>query len=171
MTHIILFLFVICWVCPVFGETFQWVDEGGRVHFADDFTKIPEKYRAGTVRIENEDRKISTDEKQMKGEDDNVKDWLGRGEDYWRKRVAEVKNNLKSLLDKSEDLRIKHDELTTRYNDSRTSVERAAIKNERDQIRQEIEKNKAEIEEMRKVLEKKIPEEAELYRAKPEWIK
>ncbi len=31
-----------------FGEMYQWVDEKGTLHFADDLTKVPEKYRSST---------------------------------------------------------------------------------------------------------------------------
>ena len=173
MIPIILILLTVYWAYPAFGETFQWVDDCGGVHFVDDFTKIPEKYQPSSLKVETEgqDRKVSTEENQVKGNDGNVRDRLGRGEDYWKERVAETKNRIKLLLDKSEDLRVKYNELATRYNDSKSSVERAAIRNEREQVRQEMEKNRSEIEETRNILEKKIPEEADLYKAKPEWIK
>ncbi len=33
------------WMAPCYGELYQWVDEKGTLHFADDLTKVPEKYR------------------------------------------------------------------------------------------------------------------------------
>jgi len=42
------FLFVILLVVagsPAYAEMYKWVDEKGTVHFTDDFSKIPEKYR------------------------------------------------------------------------------------------------------------------------------
>lgn len=36
-----------------FGQMYKWVDEKGTVHFTDDLSKIPEKYRA-----EAESRKV-----------------------------------------------------------------------------------------------------------------
>jgi clan AA aspartic protease (TIGR02281 family) len=30
---------------PCYGEMYKWVDEKGTVHFADDLSKVPEKYR------------------------------------------------------------------------------------------------------------------------------
>ena len=32
-------------VSPCYGEMYKWVDEKGTVHFTDDLSKIPEKYR------------------------------------------------------------------------------------------------------------------------------
>lgn len=43
------FLFVILLVvmgCPAYAEMFKWVDEKGTVHFTDDLSNIPEKYRS-----------------------------------------------------------------------------------------------------------------------------
>jgi hypothetical protein len=34
-----------------------------------------------------------------------------------------------------------------------------------------MDQSKIEIEEAKNMIEKKIPEEAELYKAKPEWVK
>jgi len=43
---LILFIIVlIAWSSPGFGEMYKWVDEKGTVHFADDLSKIPEKFR------------------------------------------------------------------------------------------------------------------------------
>jgi hypothetical protein len=61
--------------------------------------------------------------------------------------------------------------LTTKYNDSKSSVERGSLRVERDQIKLEIDQNQAEIEATRIMLEKRIPEEADLFGAKPEWVK
>ncbi len=40
----LLFLLVF-WVVPCYGEMYKWVDEKGTVHFTDDLSKIPERYR------------------------------------------------------------------------------------------------------------------------------
>ncbi len=37
--------FFIFFVLPCYGEMYKWVDEKGTVHFTDDLTKIPERYR------------------------------------------------------------------------------------------------------------------------------
>jgi hypothetical protein len=61
--------------------------------------------------------------------------------------------------------------LTEKFNDSRSSSERVGIRKEREQVKNEMDQYKVQIEEVKDMLEKKIPEEAELYRAKPEWLK
>ncbi len=38
-------LILILLISPAYGEMYKWVDEKGTLHFADDLSKIPEKYR------------------------------------------------------------------------------------------------------------------------------
>ena len=43
-----LFSFLILFIClvvPCYGEIYTWVDEKGTLHFADDLSKVPERYR------------------------------------------------------------------------------------------------------------------------------
>ena len=173
MAYISSILLVFCLTLSAFAETYRWVDDQGGVHFSDDPLKIPERYRSSTMKVEGEsqDPHRKADEIQNKGTEAEFKDMLGRGASYWRGRVAEAKNKMRSLQETGEGLRVKYNELSTRFNGSKDLAERATIRSERDEVRQEIEKNRAEMEEAKNFLEKKIPEEAELYRAKPEWIK
>ncbi len=173
MIRIALILSIIFCGSSSFAQIYKWVDEDGGVHYADDFTKVPEKYRRDMMKVEGVDlgQGRGGNESVPKNKEDNYKDRLGRGEDYWRRRVDEAKDRMKSLQEKGESLRLKYNELTTRYNETRSSVERAGLRNERDQTKQEMDKNKVDVEEVKKNLEKKIPEEAEFYKAKPEWMK
>jgi hypothetical protein len=61
--------------------------------------------------------------------------------------------------------------LTEKLNDSKSSLERANFRKERDQVKTEMDQYKIQIEEAKNMLEKKIPEEAEFDKAKPEWVK
>ncbi len=46
MKIVILFIVIlIVFVSPGYGEMYKWVDEKGTLHFADDLSKVPEKYR------------------------------------------------------------------------------------------------------------------------------
>jgi hypothetical protein len=173
MIRITLFLLIIIYSSSSFAQIYRWVDEHGGVHYADDFSRIPEKYQRNMMKVEGLDPTQSRvgNESQQTNKEENYKDRLGRGEDYWRERINESKDRLKSLQEKGEKLRVKYNELTTRYNESRTSVERAQLRSERDQTKQEMDENKAEVEEVKKTIEKKIPEEAEFYKAKAEWMK
>ena len=110
-------------------------------------------------------------ESTPKRKEETYKDRLGRGEDYWKGRVEEWRKKLRELQDRLEILRAKYNELTERFNDSKSTAERGNLRKERDQIKNEMDQRKIQIEEAKNMLEKKIPEEAELYKAKPEWVK
>jgi predicted nucleic acid-binding Zn-ribbon protein len=157
-----------------FAQVYKWVDEKGVVHFTDDIIQIPEKYRPTVERIgvteETADTK-SEGELSPKKKEDSYRDRLGRGEEYWKARVEEWEKKLRILQEKIENLRIKYNELTEKFNGSKSSVERISIRKERDQIKNEMDQYKVQIEEVKNMLEKRIPEEAELYKAKPEWVK
>ena len=169
---IILFILFISGIC--FAEVYRWVDEKGAVHFTDDITQVPERYRSKTEEIGSSEEK---EEAKPEGEatpgkkEETYKDQLGRGEDYWKGRVVEWKQKLREQEDKLEALRVKYNGLTERFNDSRSTAERGNLRRERDQVKKEMDQSRIQIEDAKNMLEKKIPEEAELYKAKPEWIK
>jgi Domain of unknown function (DUF4124) len=156
------------------AEVYKWVDEKGVVYFTDDITQIPERYRPSAKKIESSEAPGETKgdgESTPKRKEDTYKDRLGRGEDYWKGLMEDWKKKLKELQDNSEILRKKYNELTEKYNDSKSTVERGTIRKDRDLVKNEMDQNKIQIEEAKNMIEKKIPEEAELYKAKPEWLK
>jgi SMC interacting uncharacterized protein involved in chromosome segregation len=169
---IILFILFISEIC--LAEVYRWVDEKGAVHFTDDITQVPERYRSRTEEIglpeEREERKPEGEATPRKKEE-TYKDQLGRGEDYWKGRVGEWRQKLREQEDKLEVLRVKYNGLTEKFNDSKSPAERGNLRRERDQVKKEMDQSKIQIEDAKSMLEKKIPEEAELYKAKPEWIK
>ncbi len=171
LTLILLFLFT---ATLSYAQVYKWVDEKGIVHFTDDITQIPEKYRRTVQEVEVKEEKIETKEEgeaPQKKQADSYKDRLGRGEEYWKGRVEESRKKLQSLQEKVESLRLKYNELTEKFNTSKSSAERAMIRNDREQIKNQMDELRVQIGEAKEMLEKKIPEEASLYRAKPEWIK
>jgi chromosome segregation ATPase len=171
-TFLLLFLFAV----PLsYAQVYKWVDEKGIVHFTDDITQIPEKYRRVIEEREATEEKIDTKKEEPqatpKKQTDSYKDRLGRGEEYWKGRVDESRKKLQSQQEKVESLRLKYNDLTEKFNTSRSSAERATIRNDREQIKNQMDELRAQIEETREMLERKIPEEASLYGAKPEWVK
>jgi chromosome segregation ATPase len=156
------------------AQVYKWVDEKGIVHFTDDITQIPEKYRRAIEKREATEEKIET--KKEEGQETSkkqtdYKDRLGRGEEYWKGRVEQSRKKLQSLQEKVESLRLKYNELTEKFNTSKSSAERAMIRNDREQIKDQMDELRAQIGETREMLERKIPEEASLYGAKPEWVR
>jgi len=157
-----------------FAEVYKWVDDREDIHFTDDFMQVPEKYRKTTERIgvkEEGDETKTEGEPSAKIKEAPYRDRLGRGEEYWRAEVEEWEKKLKALNEKVEILRIKYNELTGKHNDSRSPAARMAIRREREQVKNEMDQYKTQIGEAEEMLGKKIPEEAELYKAKQEWIK
>ena len=156
-----------------FAEVYRWVDDKGVVYFTDDITLIPEKYRPKAERMGLPEGK---DETKVEGEspqkkEEPYRDRLGRGEDYWKGKVEEWRGKLRESQVKLEALRVRYNALTERFNDSKSSAERANIRKEREQVKSEMDQLNVQIEEAKEMLEKKIPEEADLYKAKPEWVK
>jgi len=156
-----------------FAEVYKWVDDKGVVHFTDDIIQVPEKYRPKAEPMglseDKEITKLGAESPQKK--DESYRDRLGRGQDYWKGRVEEWRRKLSEAQGKLEALRVKYNDLTQKFNDSKSTAERSNIRKERDQIKSEMDQSKIQIEEAKEMLEKKIPEEADLYKAKPEWVK
>jgi len=172
-TLIVIFLFLLA-AAFSHAQVYKWVDEQGVVHFTDDLSQIPEKHRKAMERREEPEEKTEVKREgqpPQKKELDSYKDRLGRGEEYWKARVEESRKRLESLNEKVESLRLKYNELTERFNTSKSSAERAMIRNEREQIKNQMDEVRAQIAETKEMLQKKIPEEASLYKAKPEWVK
>ncbi len=171
---ILFFLFTLFISGNCFAEVYKWVDEGGVVHFTDDISQVPEKYRPKIESIgspeEREETKVEGEEGPKKKEE-TYTDQSGRGEDYWKGRVAEWRQKLREQQDKLEGLIVKYNGLTEKFNESRSTAERGIVRKQRDQVKAEMDQTKGQIDEARNMLEKKIPEEAELYKAKPEWVR
>lgn len=158
-----------------FAEIYKWVDEKGEVHFTDDMTQVPEKYRPKAEEI----RSSGPGNEETKGEGEITpkikegiyKDQSGRGEDYWKGRVEEWRRKLEEQQDRMQALQVKYNQLIMRFNESKSSIERGDIRKESEQVKNEMDQCRIQIQEARDMIEKKIPEEGELYKAKPEWVK
>mgnify|MGYP006270071921 FL=1 len=59
------FFIVIVLVSPSYGEMYKWVDEKGTVHFTDDVSTIPEKFRQDVEERESP-KKTATPETKEK---------------------------------------------------------------------------------------------------------
>ncbi len=158
---------------PSSAEVYKWVDEKGRFHFTDDATQIPVQFRPTMEKMEAMEEKgeIKVGSPASAKTEEPHGDRLGRDEAYWKARVGEWDKKLKVLQEKVETLRNKYNELTERHNDSKVRAERMGILKDRERVKADMDQYRAQIEEARDMLEKKIPEEAELDGAKPEWLR
>jgi len=174
-TLFLLLVFFAVQVIPSFAAVYKWTDEKGVVHFTDDYNQIPQERRA---KVEKDERAYE-ESVEKKGpasitrdkEEAASKDRAGRGEDYWRDRVREWNQKLKSSQEKIEALRARYNELTDKVNESKSSAERLNLRRERDQIKKEMDDHRLKVEEAKMMIEKKLPEEAALFKANPEWVK
>ncbi len=164
-----------------FAEVYKWVDEKGVVHFTDDFIQIPEKYRPQVEKLGISEERVETkieseslskkEVEKTQPREDIYRDRIGKGEEYWKTRIEEWRKKLRDSQERVDRLRVKYNELTEKFNESKSSAERINLRKERDQIKNEMDRYKTQIEEAKYMLEKKIPEEAEIFKAKPAWIK
>jgi hypothetical protein len=159
-----------------FAEVYKWVDEKGVSHFTDDIMQVPERNRNKLEITESPEEAVKEEPQEdrgatLKGKEETQGDRLGRGESYWKGRVEEWKNKLRERQDQLETLRTKYNDIVMRHNESKNVAERLNLRKERDQVKNEMDQCKVQIEEAKEMLEKKIPEEADLYKARPEWVK
>ena len=73
--------------------------------------------------------------------------------------------------EKEQAFRVRFNELTEKINSSKGQTERYQLRQERDQVKTEMDQQRVQIEEAKKMLEKTLPEEAALFRARPEWLR
>lgn len=156
------------------AEVYQWIDEKVVFHFTDNILQVPESYRAESRRIDLLEEKSSIDinmGSQDKNKEEPLKDSLGRGEEYWKGKIREWKAKLLELQNRLETLRSKYNDLTEKFNDSRNWVERGNLRKLRGEIKKEMDLCRAQISEAKNMIERRIPEEAELFKASTEWLK
>jgi len=154
------------------AQVYKWLDEKGVLHFTDDMMQVPERYRSQIEKMGlPEEKAEKKKEEEPKKKEESYRDRLGRGEAYWKAQVEEWNKKMAEVQARLNGLRTKYNELTEKFNDSKSTVERTNLRKERDYIKAEIDRCKNQIEEAKFMLEKKIPEEAEIFRAKQEWIK
>jgi chromosome segregation ATPase len=157
-----------------YAQVYKWVDEKRIVHFTDDITQIPEKYRRAIEEREVTEEKIETKEEGGAPQRRNKRIAtrpVGKRRRILESKSRRIEEKLESLQEKVEALRLKYNELTEKFNASKSSAERAMIRNNREQIKTQMDELRVQIGETKEILEKKIPEEASLYKAKPEWVK
>jgi hypothetical protein len=167
------------------AQVYKWKDDKGVVHFTDDPGRIPEKYqgKAQTGPVESppapppqapsspQSVPPRTAPTPAAKAGDGYRDSAGRDESYWKDRVDQWKKNLASAQEKEQALRLRYNELTERANSTKNQGEKYQLRQERDQVKVEIDQQRIKIEEAKKMLEKTIPEEAGLFKAKPEWVR
>ena len=163
-------------------EIYRWVDEKGTVHFADDFTLVPEKYRGQIQRRTPSEKPSPQPTRPPIGPEatgptaeptPEKKDLLGRGEDWWRAKMKEWNDKLQNAQKNYDlvysDLRQKEKELA----DAKFKPDslKRKLKAEIKELEVKVKDRERERNEAKNMVEKVLPKEAEDYKADPAWLK
>jgi hypothetical protein len=163
-------------------EIYRWVDEKGTVHFADDFTLVPEKYRDQIQkRKPSEKPSPSPARPPMRPEASGPtaestpqkKDLLGRGEEWWRAKMKEWNDKLSNAQKSYDlvyaDLKTKEKELVeAKFKpDSLKRKLKAEIK----ELEGKLKDREKERDEAKNMVEKVLPKQATDDGADPTWLK
>ena len=170
-------------------EVYRWVDEKGIVHFTDDLTLVPEKFR-GQVQQKvpskepppsqpTSSRAVEPPKTKEPGREIppgpevGQKDMLGRGEEWWRTTVKDwnqkfvtyrtnyenAYNEWKAKEQELEESKFKPDSLKRKLKSEIKVLEEKAKDWER------------QMNEAKNMIENVLPKQARDYRANPEWLK
>ena len=181
-TRLVIFIVLTLSVWMANGqEIYRWVDEKGTIHFADDFTLVPEKYRDQIQKRKSSEKPSPLPIRPPKGtippetteSAPERKDLLGRGEEWWRAKAKEWNDKL-SNAQKNYDLakaalRAKEKELE----DSKFKPDslKRKLKAEIKELEGKVKEREREKDEAGNMVEKILPKQAEDYRADPAWLK
>ena len=160
-------------------EIYRWMDEKGTVHFTDDLTLVPEKFRdqVHRKRLPQEPSpspqppEIGTRPSAQPSPD--RRDLLGRDEQWWREKVKEwedkFQNAQKNYEKAYQTLRAKEKELAD--STFKPNSVRRRMKAETKELEEKAKAAEKEVEEAKRMLEKVLPGQAEEDRADPKWLK
>jgi hypothetical protein len=173
-------------------EVYRWVDEHGTVHFTDDLGQVPEKYRDKIQKKEPPKEPPTTqpippqsappqppapptgmEVEKGSGATPRQKDILGRGEEWWRAKVNEWNEKLKTAQRNYEntynDWKSKENELeSSKFKPD--SVKRK-LKAEIKDLEEKTKDWEKQMNEAKNMLENILPKQAQDYQANPEWLK
>jgi len=187
MKKIVLFIFIALVMSSSIAmgqEIYRWVDEKGTVHFADDFTLVPEKYRDQIQKRKHSEKPspsrpparppTRTDSTEPTDEPTPPKkDILGRGEEWWRAKMKEWNDKLQNAQNNYDlvyhDWRKKEKELAeAKFKpDSLKRKLKAEIK----ELEGKLKDKEKERDEAKNMVEKVLPKQAQDDRADPAWLK
>jgi len=170
-------------------EVYRWVDEKGMVHFTDDLTLVPEKYR-GQIQQKIPSKEPPSSQstspqpveapKTMEpkretpsGPEATQRDALGRGEEWWRATVKEWDRKFVTSRTNYENAysewKVKDQELeASKFKPD--SVKRK-LKSEIKALEEKAKDWEKQMNAAKDMLENVLPKQARDYRANPEWLK
>ena len=170
-------------------EVYRWVDEKGIVHFTDDLTLVPEKYR-GQIQQKvpskepppsqpTPSRPVEPPKTMEPGRETpetpgaGQKDMLGRGEEWWRATAKDWNQKFVTYRTNYENAynqwKAKEQELEeSKFKPD--SVKRK-LKSEIKVLEEKAQDWEKQMNEAKNMIENVLPKQARDYRANPEWLK
>jgi hypothetical protein len=173
-------------------EVYRWVDEQGTVHFTDDLGQVPERYRDKIQKKEPPKEPPITQPippqpappqplapptgmgvEKGSGATPRQKDILGRGEEWWRAKVNEWNEKLKTAQRNYENT---YSEWKSKENELESSkfkpdsVKRK-LKAEIKDLEEKTRDWEKQMDEAKNMLGNVLPKQAQDYQANPEWLK
>ena len=166
-------------------EIYRWVDEKGTIHYADDLTLVPEKYRdhVQKKKLQTESSPSpstppspgpqGTGERPSSEPSSDRKDLLGRDEQWWRARVKEWEDKVQNAQNNYEKTHQAWKAKEKELEDSKFKPNslKQKIRGEIKDLEEKTKASEKEVIEARNMLEKVLPREAEEDRADPDWLK
>ena len=192
MKKTILFILVGMIILPLVAggqEVYRWVDEKGIVHFTDDLSQVPEKYREKIQKEKSPKEPTPTPPtppppppypKGVKAGKEPVqipvpqeKDSLGRGEEWWRAKANEWNEKFKTAQKNYEkaysERKSKEQELETAK--FKPDSFKRKLKAEIKVLEEKVKDWEKQMEEAKNMLENVLPKQAQDNRANPDWLK
>ena len=183
MKRLFFVLMILLMFClSVYGQEFyRWVDEKGTVHFSDDLTLVPERYRNQVEKKRSPKETGSSPSTPSQGTGGKTepspppdkKDLQGRGEDWWRTKVKEWNDKLEEAQKKydSASQALKDKERQREDSKFKPHSERKRLENEVKELEEKAKEREKELGETRNMVEKVLPKQAQEDKADPAWLK
>jgi hypothetical protein len=171
-------------------EVYRWVDEKGIVHFTDDPTLIPEKYRgqvqqkvppkepsppqpAPSRPIQPSKTMEPVRESPPRGPEVGQKDMLGRGEEWWRATAKEWNQKFVTYRTNYENTYNEWKAKEQELEESKFKPDslKRKLKSEIKVLEEKVKDWEKQMNEAKNMIENVLPNQARDYRANPEWLK
>src|SRR5512144_2456258 len=86
------------------AEFYRWVDKDGKEFFTNEPEKVPQEYRGSVQTVRPDESRVSVGDRpsvavKRGGLSGEHKDRNGRGEEYWRKKAADLRLKLRDQQD------------------------------------------------------------------------
>ena len=188
MKRSIFLIFIVVLTFPVMSfaqEFYRWVDEKGTIHFTDDPTLIPERYRS-QAQPKNPPKEPTASPaapatgarkpvkpRERVSEAPGKKDMLGRGEEWWRAKVKEWTDKLAEAQKGYKAGQAALEGKSKELDDSKLKPDsfKRKLKGEKKSLEEKVEELEKQVKEARNMLDKVLPKEAQDYGADPDWLK